>query len=119
VDAWESLGLRVAKTGAIADVEMNSLADKAGLAPGEKIIAIDNKAYTDDRLKDAIDIAKTDKDPIDLIVSNTDEFQVVHLDYHGGQLYPRLERTGTGPNFLDQILQPMTQPAAAPATGTP
>jgi predicted metalloprotease with PDZ domain len=111
LDAWESLGLRIGKNGAIADVEMHSLADKAGLAPGEKIIAVDNKAYTNSRMKDALDAAKISKEPIDLIVSNTDEFQVVHLDYHGGQLYPRLERVGTGPNLLDQILQPMTKPA--------
>ena len=109
MDAWKSLGLRIGKKGAIADVEMKSIADRAGLAPGEKIVAVDNKAYTHARMKQAIDAAKFSKDPIDLIVSNREDFQVVHLDYHGGQLYPRLERVATGPNMLDEIIQPMVK----------
>lgn len=112
VDAWESLGLRIGKDGTIADVEMQSLAYKAGLGPGEKIIAVDNKAYTDDRMKEALDRAKSSKDAIGLIVSINDEFQVVHLDYHGGQRYPRLERVSTQQDLLDQIIQPLVKISA-------
>lgn len=115
VDAWESLGLRIGKDGTIADVEMQSLAYKAGLGPGEKIIAVDNKAYTDDRMKEALDRAKASKEPIGLIVSSNDEFQVVHLDYHGGQRYPRLERVTTQPDMLDAIIQPLVKAAPANA----
>jgi hypothetical protein len=31
------------------------------------------------------------------------------MDYHGGKLYPRLERVATGPNMLDEIIQPMVK----------
>lgn len=116
VDACESLGLRVGKTGAIADVRMNSLAFQAGLGPAEKIIAVDGKAYTGERLQDAIRAAKSSKAPIELIVSNTDEFQVVHLDYHGGERYPHLERVSGQPDLLDSILQPLGAEAAPSAT---
>jgi predicted metalloprotease with PDZ domain len=112
VDAAASLGLRVAKTGAIADVLMHSLAYQAGLGPGEKIIAVNGMAYTDARMKAAIHNSKTSTGLITLIVSNTDEFRVVHLDYHGGEKYPHLERAQSTPDLLDQIIQPMT------ATGT-
>lgn len=116
VDAIASLGLRIAKTGDIADVLMHSLAYQAGLGPGEKIIAVNGLAYTDARMKAAIHNSKTSKNPIEMIVSNTDEFQVVHLDYHGGEKYPRLERVSSELDFLDQIIQPMSDSSQA---GTP
>ena len=119
VDAIASLGLRVGKEGAIADVLMHSLAYQAGLGPGQKIIAVDNKAYTDDRLKDAIKTAKTSQSPIELIVSNTDEFQAVKLDYHGGQRYPHLERVASQPDLLDDIIKPLTPVPTPPAASTP
>jgi hypothetical protein len=90
------------------------------MGPGEKIIAVNNKAYTDARLKDAIRLSKLSKDPIELIVSNTDEFQVVRLDYHDGERYPHLERVAAQPDLLGDIIKPLTkpltqQPGAAPA----
>ncbi|MBW4027815.1 MAG: M61 family metallopeptidase [Acidobacteria bacterium] len=107
VDCLASLGMRIGKNGAIADVLMNSLAYKAGLGPGVKIVAVNNLAYTDDRMKQALRAAKTSQDPIQLIITNTDEFQVVHLDYHGGERYPHLERDSTQPDLLDDIIKPL------------
>jgi predicted metalloprotease with PDZ domain len=120
VDAWESLGMRVAKTGDIADVRMYSLSYKAGIGPGEKIIAVNNKAYTDARMKEAIQSAKASKGPIELIVSNTDEFQVVHLNYHDGEKYPHLDRVNNQPDLLDDIIKPLTPviPPPGPAAAT-
>ena len=120
VDAWESLGMRVAKTGDIADVRMYSLSYKAGIGPGEKIIAVNNKAYTDARMKEAIQSAKSSKGPIELIVSNTDEFQVVHLNYHDGEKYPHLDRVNNQPDLLDDIIKPLTPviPPPGPAAAT-
>ena len=114
VDAWESLGLRVAKTGAIADVRMHSLSYQAGMGPGEKIIAVDGKAYTDARMKEAIQNAKVNKRPIELIASNTDEFQILHLNYNDGEKYAHLDRVGNQPDYLDDIIKPLT-----PATPSP
>lgn len=122
VDAWESLGLHIGKTGAIYDVMMHSLAYQAGMGPGEKIVAVNGLAYTDARMKQAIRDSKTSKDPIELIVTNTDEFSVMHLNYHDGEKYPRLERVNGQPDVLDQIIQPLTKPtkpAAAPAAPAP
>ncbi|MHB1022421.1 MAG: M61 family metallopeptidase [Acidobacteriaceae bacterium] len=112
VDAVFSLGMRVAKDGSISDVLMHGLAYKAGLGPGEKIIAVDGMAYSDARLKDAIDNSKDSKKPIELIVSNTDVFHVVHLDYHDGERYPHLERVSSQPDLLDEIIKPMTTTAS-------
>lgn len=110
VDAIASLGLLILKGGLIGDVTMNSLAYQADLGPGEKIVAVNGLAYSDDRMKAAIHDSTTSKLPIELIVSNSDVFQVVHLNYHGGEKYPRLERVAGTPDVLDQIIQPLAGP---------
>ncbi len=115
VDAIASLGLLIAKDGTIADVTMNSLAYQAGLGPGEKIVAVNGLAYKDDRMKNAIRDSKTGKDPLELIVSNTDVFRVAHIDYHGSEKYAHLERDAAQPDLLDEIIQPLTTPV--PETG--
>ena len=75
VDCWYSIGLHIGGDGSIYDVLWNGPADKAGLAPGEKIIAVDGQIYSPDRLREAIRDAKGNTEPIKLIVS-------------GGHLYP-------------------------------
>jgi predicted metalloprotease with PDZ domain len=107
IDAWFSAGLMVSATGNIDDVRMGSPAFQAGLGPGTKLVAINGHAYTGDALKQAIRGAKGTADPIELIVSNDNEFRVVRLDYHDGEKYPRLERAGGTPALLDEILKPL------------
>ena len=107
IDAWFSAGLTVSTTGAIEDVRMGSPAFQAGLGPGAKLVAINGHAFTGDVLKQAIRGAKGTADPIELIVSNDNEFRVVRLDYHDGEKYPRLERVAGTPPLLDEILKPL------------
>jgi predicted metalloprotease with PDZ domain len=105
IDAWFSLGLLVFTTGQIDDVRMGSPAFHAGLGPGTKLVAIDGRAFTSEVLKQAIREAKTR--PIELIVSNDNEFRTVRLDYHDAEKYPRLERVQGTPDLLDEILKPL------------
>ena len=53
-NCWYSIGLRIGADGTIADVLWNGPADKAGLAPGEKIMAVNDKVYSGDALREAI-----------------------------------------------------------------
>lgn len=108
VDAVASLGLRVGKDGVIAEVLMNSLAYQAGLGPAYRIVAVNGMAYNDARMKATIHDSKDSKEPIELIVSNSDIFKVVHLNYRGGERYPHLERVSGQPDMLGDILKPMT-----------
>src|SRR3569833_1119607 len=48
IDCWYSIGLHLGANGTIADVLWDGPADKAGLAPGEKIIAVNDKVYSAD-----------------------------------------------------------------------
>jgi predicted metalloprotease with PDZ domain len=113
-DAWFSAGFVVSATGEIYDVRMDSPAFQAGLGPGTKLVAVNGHGYTGDVLKQAIRAAKGTADPIELIVSNDNEFRTVRLNYHDGEKYPRLERVQGAPDLLDEILKPL---AATKASG--
>jgi predicted metalloprotease with PDZ domain len=106
-DAWFSAGFMVLDSGSIVDVRMDSPAFQAGLGPGQKIVAVNGHGYSSDVIKQAIREAKGTTQPIELIVSNDNEFRIVRLDYHDGEKYPRLERAQGTPDLLDEIIKPM------------
>lgn len=103
---WYSIGLHAGKSGTVSDVLKDGIADKAGLGPGMKIIAVNGREYTPDVLKVAIHDASGAGPSIELIVENTGFFKVIKLDYHGGERYPQLERVSSVPDRLDDILKP-------------
>ena len=112
-DAWFSAGFMLSATGEIYDVRMDSPAYQAGLGPGTKLVAVNGHGYTSDVLKQAIRAAKGTADPIELIVSNDNEFRTVRLNYHDGEKYPRLERVQGTPDLLDDILKPLAPTKAS------
>jgi predicted metalloprotease with PDZ domain len=113
-NCWYSIGLRVGGDGGIADVRWNGPADKARLAPGEKIIAVNGQVYSSDALKEAIRAAKGATAPIHLIVQADTFVSNVDIDYHDGERYPVLERVEGTPAYLDDITKPLTTPEKAP-----
>jgi predicted metalloprotease with PDZ domain len=108
VDAYYSIGLRLAKDGTIRDVKMFSPAAKAGLAPQWKIVAVNGIGYSEDTFKDALKKAKGTSEPIEYIVSNDNHFRTIRVDYHDGEKYPVLERDGSTADLLSDILKPLT-----------
>jgi predicted metalloprotease with PDZ domain len=115
-DCWFSIGLRIMADGSIQDVRWNGPSDKARLAPGEKIIAVNGQIFSDDALKMAIRAAKGTTEPIHLIVQADSYVSTAEIDYHDGERYPALERVEGTPDFLDDITKPLTTPEKAPAT---
>ncbi len=110
VDLWFSLGLHVNAADAVTDVLKGGPADKAGLGPGMRVVAVNGRAYTPALLRAAIHEAATPGTPaIDLIASNGDYFRVLKVDYHGGERYPILERLPNTPDRLAEILKPLTK----------
>jgi len=114
VDCWYSIGLRVSGEGAIADVRWNGPADKARLAPGEKIIAVNGQIFSADALREAIRAAKGGAEPIHLIVQADSFVSMAEIDYHDGERYPALERVDGTPAYLDDLTKPLTTPEKAP-----
>lgn len=106
---WWSIGINVGSDGRISDVLVGSPADKAKLGPGMQIIAVNGRQYSGQLLSDAIAEAKGNSVPISLIVANTGTYRVVGIDYHGGLRFPHLVRVDGTPDYLDQILKPMTK----------
>ena len=103
-----SVGLSVDKDGEIKEVLWNGPAFQAGLAPGSRIIAVDDLAFDADQFKGAIKAAQHATAPLSLIVREGDRFRTVRLDYHGGLRYPHLERDPSLPDLLEKILAPKT-----------
>jgi predicted metalloprotease with PDZ domain len=111
VDLLFSIGFMVddedkTRQGMLKKVAYNSAAFKAKLTEGGQILAVNGIAYEPDVLKDAIRAAKGESQPIELIVRTGDRYRVARVDYHDGLRYPHLERQGTGPALLDEILAP-------------
>jgi predicted metalloprotease with PDZ domain len=101
-----SVGLSVDKDGDIKEVLWNGPAFQAGLAPGSRIIAVDDVAFDVDRFKTLIKAAEHESVPITLIVRQGERFRTVRLDYHGGLRYPHLERDPNRSDLLQAILAP-------------
>jgi predicted metalloprotease with PDZ domain len=103
-----SLGITVDDEGHIHEVEWGSPAFKAGLVLGGRIIAVNGVAFEDpDEIEDAIKLAKTSQDPIELLVRDDKHFRTVHIPYHGGARHPHLERVEGQPALLDDLLAPL------------
>lgn len=115
VNCWYSIGLRLAPDGSIFDVRWNGPADKAQLAPGYKILAVDGRMFSPDALREAIRSAKGNSDPIRLIVQADTFVYTRQIDYHDGERFPALERVDGSADYLDDIAKPLTKHEAAPA----
>ena len=125
-NVWYSLGLQLGADGTIHDVRWGSLADKAKLAPGQKIIAVNGIVYKtsnedrhSDTLVSAIEAAKTSKEPIHFLVQSEEYITPVNIDYHEGMRYPAMVRVDGTKDYLDEITAPLTKhptgSAAAPS----
>ncbi len=102
-----SLGVNLGKDGKVGEVFWDSVAFRAGVAPGMTVVAVNGKAYTHTRLKDALKAAKADPQlPTELLVRSADTFRAIRLDYHDGLRYPHLERIEQTPDLLSSIMKP-------------
>ena len=108
IDVWYSLGLQVSPEGLVYDVRWNGPADKAKIAPGQKIIGVNGRTFSAETLRAAIQHAKTDSAPIHLITQSESFVNTADLDYHDGERYPSLVRVDGTPAYLDDITKPLT-----------
>jgi predicted metalloprotease with PDZ domain len=105
VNAWYSLGLNVHRDGGIGDVLEGSISAKAGIGPGMKVVAVNGRRFTPEGLRDALKAGKNTSEPLELIIENTDYFNTVKLDYHGGEKYAHLVRDESRPDTLSDIIK--------------
>jgi hypothetical protein len=70
-----------------------------------KIIAVNGRAFTPQMLRDALSLGKNSKQPLELLIENTEYFRTFSLDYHEGEKYPHLVRDESKPDLLTDIVR--------------
>jgi len=103
LDLTYEIGATIDGTGTISDMSTDSIADKAGLAPGMKIVSVNGKDYSSGVLTDAIKAAATSQDKIELKLTKDNVDSTVDIDYHEGMRYPHLVRIDGTPDYLSEI----------------
>jgi predicted metalloprotease with PDZ domain len=104
-DVRYSLGFSVSEDGTVLDVLPSSPAGKAGVGPGQKLVAVNGRRWKKDTLRDAIRETRTRSAPVELLVENGEFFRSYRLEYSGGERYPRLEPTAGRPDLLSDIIR--------------
>jgi predicted metalloprotease with PDZ domain len=106
MDASYSIGLLLRDDGSIIDTIEGMPAATAGIGPGMKVVAVNGRRFTAEVLRDALKAGKTNSQPLELLVENTDYYKTYKLDYHGGEKYPHLVRDDSKPDMLSEIIKP-------------
>ncbi len=106
-DLTYSGGLVIGSDGKVMSVLWDSPAFNAGIAVGNQMIAVNNRTYGADDLKQAIKDATGNGRDVELLVKDGNLYRNVALDWHGGLRYPRLEKVGKGQGTLDALLAPL------------
>jgi predicted metalloprotease with PDZ domain len=106
INLTTALGLLLKEDGTVVDVIPDTPADRAGVAPGMKLLGVNNRRFTKDRLHDAVAATKGGKEKLVFLLENQEYFKTVTLDYAEGKRYPHLERDNGKPDLLTEILKP-------------
>ncbi len=77
-------------------------------------MAVNDKVYSPDALREAIRAAKGTSNPIRVIVQADSFVSTMQIDYHDGERYPALERVDGTTAYIDDIIKPLTTPEKAP-----
>jgi len=70
-----------------------------------KLLGVNGRHWTAERLRAAVKAAATNSAPVELLVENEDYFRDCKLDYHEGEKYPELQREAEKPDLLSEILK--------------
>lgn len=108
-DVSYSLGFAVQQDGRFSDVIVGSPAYQAGIGPGMRLVAVNERKWSPESLHAAINAAQGSNQPIELLVENAQFFKTYKVDYHNGEKNPHLERVSDQPDILGDMLKPMTQ----------
>jgi hypothetical protein len=81
---------------------------EGGLSPYMRIIAVGGHQFSMDELNRAVRDSKSSASPIILLVSNTGSVKTHEIAYRGGIRGPHLERSEGTPDYLSEILSPLS-----------
>jgi predicted metalloprotease with PDZ domain len=106
ISARHSLGLTFSGDGHIVDVVPGMAGDRARLAPGMRVMGINGRLFSPQRLQDGL-ADSVARRKIDLLLLEGDRFRIIELDYAEGPKYLELVRDSSKPDLLAEILKPI------------
>ena len=112
LSARDSLGLTFHSDGRIADVAPGLPGDKAGLAPGMRVLGINSKKFSRERLDDSL-ADSVARRKIEFLLLDGEQFRTVTVEYADGLRYLELVRNQERPDVLGEILKPVASRARA------
>ena len=118
IAAQHSLGLFFSVDGHIIDVVPGMPGDRAGLAPGMRVMGINDRLFSPQRLHDAL-AESVARRKIELLLLEGDRFRTIVLDYADGPKYLEFVRDESKPDLLAEILKPIATAKDNPAQAKP
>jgi predicted metalloprotease with PDZ domain len=118
VSALDSIGLSFSGDGTISDITPGMAGDRAGFAPGMKVIGVNNKTFSRQRMLDAL-TDSISRRKIEFLLVEGEDFHTIVLNYSEGPRYLELVRDPSKPDLLAEILKPLEKPAQASAATSP
>jgi len=107
-DFTSSIGLRVKRDGSVLDVIPGMAAFESGISPYGKILSVNGRVFSVDELRRAIQDSNVNPARIKVEVANAGKVESHEISYQGGIRFPHLERVNGAPDYLDEILKPLT-----------
>jgi predicted metalloprotease with PDZ domain len=104
-DLSYSIGLKVREDGTIADVQYGGPAQKGGVAPAVKLIAVNNRQFTPTVLREAVAATASSDKLLELLIKTGEFYEVHRVDYRGGEKYPHLVQDPGKPDLLSEIIK--------------
>jgi hypothetical protein len=81
------------------------IGDRNGLAPGMKVIGVNNKTFSRQRLLDAL-ADSVARRKVEFLLLEGESFRTLVVDYADGPRYLELVRDPSKPDILAEILKP-------------
>jgi predicted metalloprotease with PDZ domain len=104
-----SLGLAFGENGNVSSVQWDGPAFEQGVTVAAQVVAVNGVSYSNEALRRAVTAAKSDPQPIELLLKNGDRYRTIAIDYRDGLRYPHLERDSAASDRLAAILAPRSR----------
>jgi predicted metalloprotease with PDZ domain len=105
VDLTYSIGMKVKEEdGIILDVRWDGPAQRAGVAPAVKLVAVNGRQFTPAVLREAVAETASGAKPIELLIRNGEYYETHRVEYSGGERYPHLTRIDGSEDLLGRII---------------
>jgi predicted metalloprotease with PDZ domain len=108
-----SIGLILNEDGKVIDVIPGKAADKAGIGPGMKVLGVNDRRFSSDRLREALAATHKGQQKLRLLTENQEHFRTFTLAYADGNRYPHLQRDERKADLLTEIFRPRVGKASA------